>query len=79
MAWKSTDDGTTHAGVHTFHRLGDTKTRVTAQIDWQPEGLVEKAGQRGIAAVSVGHPDLYLYLYLYEHQPDANTIADALT
>jgi uncharacterized membrane protein len=43
VAWKSTD-GTTHAGVITFHRLGDTTTRITAQIDWQPAGLVEKAG-----------------------------------
>jgi uncharacterized membrane protein len=43
VAWRSTD-GTTHAGVITFHRLGETRTRVTAQIDWQPEGLVEKAG-----------------------------------
>jgi uncharacterized membrane protein len=43
VAWKSTD-GTTHAGVVTFHRLSDDTTRVTAQIDWQPEGLVEKAG-----------------------------------
>ena len=45
IAWKSTD-GTTHAGVITFHRLGDTTTRVTAQIDWQPEGLVEKVAPR---------------------------------
>ncbi|TPG28094.1 SRPBCC family protein [Mycolicibacterium hodleri] len=43
VAWKSTD-GTTHAGVITFHRLGDTTTKVTAQIDWEPEGFVEKAG-----------------------------------
>jgi uncharacterized membrane protein len=43
VAWKSID-GTTHAGVVTFHRLGDTDTRVTAQIEWQPEGVVEKAG-----------------------------------
>ncbi len=43
VAWKSTD-GTTHAGVITFHRLSEQSTRVTAQIDWQPEGLVEKAG-----------------------------------
>jgi uncharacterized membrane protein len=43
VAWKSTD-GTSHAGVITFHRLGDNQTRVTAQIDWQPEGFVEKAG-----------------------------------
>ena len=43
IAWKSTD-GTTHAGVVTFHRLGDQQTRVTAQIDWDPQGIVEKAG-----------------------------------
>jgi uncharacterized membrane protein len=43
VAWKSTD-GTSHAGVITFHRLAQAKTRVTAQIDWEPEGLVEKAG-----------------------------------
>ena len=43
VAWKSTD-GTTHAGVITFHRLGAATTRVTAQIDWQPDSLAEKAG-----------------------------------
>jgi uncharacterized membrane protein len=43
VAWKSTD-GTSHAGVVTFHRLGDHQTRVTAQIDWQPESVVEKVG-----------------------------------
>ncbi len=48
VAWKSTD-GVTHAGVITFHRLSEDETRVTAQIDWQPEGLVEKVG----AAVGV--------------------------
>jgi uncharacterized membrane protein len=43
VAWKSTD-GTTHAGVVTFHRLADTETKVTVQLDWTAEGLVEKAG-----------------------------------
>ncbi|MEP6599529.1 MAG: SRPBCC family protein [Actinomycetota bacterium] len=43
VAWKSTD-GTTHAGVVTFHRLGDEQTRVTVQLDWEPEGVVEKLG-----------------------------------
>ncbi|MCW2647150.1 MAG: hypothetical protein QOF87_2536 [Pseudonocardiales bacterium] len=43
VAWKSTD-GTSHAGVVTFHRLGDNQTRVTAQIDWQPDSVVEKVG-----------------------------------
>ncbi|MGQ0465060.1 MAG: SRPBCC family protein [Sporichthyaceae bacterium] len=43
VAWKSTD-GTTHAGVITFHKLSEGTSRVTAQIDWEPEGLTEQAG-----------------------------------
>lgn len=44
IAWKSTDGDTSHAGVVTFHRLGDTETRVTVHLAWQPGGLVEKVG-----------------------------------
>ena len=48
VAWKSTGpstgDAPQHAGVVTFYRLSDDSTRVTLQIDWQPEGLIEKAG-----------------------------------
>jgi len=44
VAWKSTGGETKHAGVVTFHRLNDTQTRVMIQIDWEPEGLVEKVG-----------------------------------
>lgn len=43
VAWRSTD-GTTHAGVVTFHKLDDARTRVTVQLDWKPEGFVETAG-----------------------------------
>ena len=43
VAWKSTD-GKSHAGVVTFHRLGDADTRVTVQLDWDPETFVEKVG-----------------------------------
>ncbi|MCM3883584.1 SRPBCC family protein [Frankia sp. R82] len=43
VAWKSTG-GTQHAGVVTFHRLTDDDTRVTVQLDWQPDGFAEKAG-----------------------------------
>jgi uncharacterized membrane protein len=43
VAWKSVD-GKEHAGVVTFHRLGDNETRVTVQLDWETEGLIEKAG-----------------------------------
>ena len=44
IAWKSIGGDTSHAGVVTFHRLGDTDTRVTVQLAWRPQGLVEKAG-----------------------------------
>jgi uncharacterized membrane protein len=43
IAWKSTD-GKSHAGVVTFHRLDDTTTRVTVQLDWDPENFTEKVG-----------------------------------
>ena len=43
VAWNSTS-GPDHAGVVTFHRLNDTQTRVTVQLDWSPEGVVEKVG-----------------------------------
>ena len=43
VAWKSTD-GTTHAGVVTFHRISDNETKVTVQLDWDAEGLLEKVG-----------------------------------
>jgi uncharacterized membrane protein len=44
IAWKSTSGDTKHAGVVTFHRLGDSDTRVTIQLDWEPQGLTEKVG-----------------------------------
>ena len=43
VAWKSTD-GTSQAGVVTFHKLSDSQTRVTVQLDWEPDSLIEKAG-----------------------------------
>jgi uncharacterized membrane protein len=44
VAWKSLD-GKTNAGVVTFHRLSDDRTKVMVQMDWQPEGIAEKAGE----------------------------------
>jgi uncharacterized membrane protein len=43
IAWK-TENGTHQAGVVTFHRLDDRHTRVMLQLDHEPQGLVEKAG-----------------------------------
>jgi len=45
VAWRS-DDGPDHAGVITFHRLDDTTTRVTAQMDIDPEGFAENAADK---------------------------------
>jgi uncharacterized membrane protein len=44
VAWNSTGGDTNHAGVVTFHKLSDDTSRVTVQIDWEPEGLLEKVG-----------------------------------
>ena len=44
IAWTSTGGEVDHAGVITFHKLDDGKSRLAVQIDWEPEGFVEKAG-----------------------------------
>jgi uncharacterized membrane protein len=43
VAWTSIE-GAKNAGVVTFHRLDDRKTRVTLQLDVEPEGPVESVG-----------------------------------
>lgn len=43
IAWTATD-GATNAGVVTFHRLDDHKCRVALQLDVQPDGPIESAG-----------------------------------
>jgi uncharacterized membrane protein len=45
IAWRSTE-GATNAGVVTFHRLDDGKSRVMLQLEFEPEGAVEKAGDK---------------------------------
>jgi len=45
IAWRA-DDGPNHAGVVTFHRIDDNKTRVTAQLDIDPEGFVENVADK---------------------------------
>jgi uncharacterized membrane protein len=43
IAW-TTIDGPHQAGVVTFHRIADNQTKVMLQMEYDPEGLVEKAG-----------------------------------
>lgn len=44
IAWHTIGGDVVHAGVVTFHRLDDAKTRVAIQIDWEPGTVVEKVG-----------------------------------
>jgi uncharacterized membrane protein len=43
VAWRATS-GAQNAGVVTFHRIDDNTTRVTLQMDADPEGFVENVG-----------------------------------
>ena len=45
VAWKAVD-GAPNAGVVTFHRIDDGKTRVMLQLEAEPEGLVEEVGDK---------------------------------
>jgi uncharacterized membrane protein len=44
VAWNSVGGDENHAGVVTFHRLSDTTSRITVQLDWEAEGFLEKVG-----------------------------------
>jgi uncharacterized membrane protein len=50
VAWRNTD-GKDNAGVVTFHRLDDDRSRVMVQMDFVPEGIKEKLG------TALGAPD----------------------
>ena len=43
IAWTATR-GAEQAGVVTFHRVDDQRTKVMLQLDAEPEGIVEKVG-----------------------------------
>jgi uncharacterized membrane protein len=43
VAWRNTD-GKDNAGVVTFHKLGDDRSKIMVQLDFVPEGVKEKLG-----------------------------------
>ena len=45
ISWCSTE-GATNSGVVTFHRLGDNRSKVMLQLEFEPEGVVETAGDK---------------------------------
>lgn len=51
IAWHSVT-GAKNAGVVTFHRLDDHRTRVMLQLDYDPQGVIENIGD-ALGAVSL--------------------------
>jgi uncharacterized membrane protein len=45
IAWTTTD-GPRHAGVVTFHKLDDSTTRVSLQMDYDPDGFLEAVADK---------------------------------
>ena len=45
IAWKTTT-GADHAGVVTFHKIDDETTRITLQLDYDPDGFLENVADR---------------------------------
>lgn len=43
IAWR-TIDGVEHAGVVTFHRVGETSSEVRLRLTYNPQGFVERLG-----------------------------------
>ena len=43
IAWRNRN-GAKNAGVVTFHRLSDSKSKVMLQMEYDPEGVVENVG-----------------------------------
>jgi uncharacterized membrane protein len=53
IAWTSRG-GAHNAGVVTFHRLSDSRTKVMLQLDYDPEGVVETVGDAaGVVSMRV--------------------------
>ena len=67
VAWHSLS-GPRNAGVVTFHRLTDDKTRIMLQMEYDPEGLVENVGDFvGVMSTRVAG-DLERFKEFIEHR-----------
>jgi uncharacterized membrane protein len=68
VAWRS-DSGPQHAGVITFHKLDQSHTRVTAQMDIDPEGFLEKAADKVGLIEGRVKGDLERFKHFIEERP----------
>ncbi|MFY4722944.1 SRPBCC family protein [Streptomyces sp. LaBMicrA B280] len=46
VAWTTVDGEARQAGVVTFHRLDEGRTKVMLQLDYDPQGLAETVGDK---------------------------------
>ncbi|CAG7657971.1 SRPBCC family protein [Actinacidiphila bryophytorum] len=46
VAWTTVEGDARQAGVVTFHRLDDTRTKVMLQLEHDPQGIVETVGDK---------------------------------
>ncbi|WP_053640378.1 MULTISPECIES: SRPBCC family protein [unclassified Streptomyces] len=67
IAWRTTE-GVHHAGVVTFHRLSDTESRVTLQIEYEPKGFVEHLGALTNLDATLANYDLGEFQRMAEHE-----------
>ncbi|HLT69646.1 MAG TPA: SRPBCC family protein [Acidimicrobiales bacterium] len=65
IVWESTD-GTENRGVVTFHRLDGNLTRVQVEMEYFPNGFVEKVGNIFLVARRRVRKDLRLYKHFLE-------------
>src|SRR5579883_2163808 len=70
VAWRSTS-GAPNAGTVTFQPLGEDTTRVTLMLEYEPQGMVESAGDAmGLVSRRV-EGDLQRYKQFVESRGDA--------
>jgi uncharacterized membrane protein len=69
IAWTSTS-GVKHQGVVTFHRLDDNLTRVQLEMEYTPQGFVEKVGNIFLTVRMRVRRGLRLYKHFIELRRD---------
>ncbi len=77
IAWHTVGEGPSQAGLVTFHRLDPHTTRVRLQLDFQPEGLTERAGAASGAVGRRLQGDLERFKEMIEARDDGAWRDDA--
>lgn len=67
IAWRSIG-GVHNAGVVTFHKIGESRTRVMLQMDYDPETFIEKVADAGGAVKLTAKGNLKRFKELLENR-----------